>query len=211
MPRTIQTLTDEEGTMILEQLHKPPRTNLLTPKTIRNYTMGLLMLDAGLRVGELVRMKKDYVIFSGEFTRDVEVPAVITKNNKERSIPMTERLRDAVKAMDRACWLPDECPPGGHCFYLKDWQKPITVRQVQRIIATAGSQAIHKMVWPHMLRHTFATRLMRKTSLPVVQQLLGHKALTSTQIYLHVNNQDCEKAIKSIEGVVGDSPDTPTA
>lgn len=211
MPKTIETLTDEECSRLLNQLRIPPLPRPPKKLRVRNYTMALLMLDAGLRIGELIQMKKGYVIFAGEFTRNVEVPASITKNNKERSIPMTERLREAVKAMDEAYWLPDECPPDGFCFYLKDWHKPITVRQVQRIIANAGWQVLHKKVWPHVLRHTFATRLMRKTSLPVVQQLLGHKALTSTQIYLHVNNQDCEKAIQGIEGVIGDSPDTPSA
>lgn len=209
--RPIQTLTDEEGTMLLEQLHTPPKFGPTRKHYLRNYTMALLMLDAGLRIGELVQIKKGYVIFAGEFTRNIEVPAAITKNHRERSIPMTERLRGAVKAMDEAYWLPDECPPDGFCFYLKDWHKPITVRQVERIIATAGWAALHKRIWPHVLRHTFATRLMSKTSIRVVQQLLGHSSVTSTQIYTHVNNQDCEKAIKGIEGVVEDSPDTPSA
>jgi len=173
--------------------------------------MALLMLDAGLRVGELVKMKKCYLIFAGEFMNDVQVPFGIAKNKVARAIPMTERLKDAIKAMQLEYWQPDDCPPDGHCFYLHDWHKPITARQVQRIITTAGQKVLHKMVWPHMLRHTFATRLMRKTSTRVVQTLLGHKSLTSTQVYTHPNNQDLKKAINDIEGVVGDSPTTPAA
>lgn len=206
MAKTIETLTDEECSRLLNQLRIPPLPRPPIRTCIRNHTMTLLMLDAGLRVGELIQMKKGYVIFAGEFTRNVEVTAEIAKNKKARSIPITKRLQAAIKAMDKAYWLPDECPPGGFCFYLKDWHKPITVRQVQRIISTASWQVLHKLVWPHVLRHTFATRLMHKTSMPVVQQLLGHTSLTSTQIYTHVNNQDCEKAIKDIEGTTGSSP-----
>jgi integrase/recombinase XerC len=51
-----------------------------------------------------------------------------------------------------------------------------------------------------MLRHTFATNLMRTTNARVVQQLLGHKNLSSTQIYTHPNQQDLKKAIDSLPG-----------
>ncbi|GAH96402.1 unnamed protein product, partial [marine sediment metagenome] len=53
-------------------------------------------------------------------------------------------------------------------------------------------------IHPHILRHTFATRLMSKTSMRVVQELLGHKNLSSTQIYTHPNNADLQEAIDSL-------------
>lgn len=49
-----------------------------------------------------------------------------------------------------------------------------------------------------MLRHTFATRLMQKTNIRVVQQLLGHKSLSSTQVYTHPNADDLQKAIENL-------------
>lgn len=199
MPKTVQTLTDKECELLLEQLYLPPGRPLPRRQNTRNYTMALLMLDAGLRVGELVQMRKCYLIFAGEFMNDVQVPYQIAKNKIARAIPMTERLRDAIKAMQIEYWQPNGCPPDGFCFYLHKWSKPLNVRQVQRIITTAGQMALHKQVWPHMLRHTFATRLMRKTSTRVVQTLLGHKSLTSTQVYTHPNNQDLKKAISGIE------------
>ncbi|GAH69734.1 unnamed protein product, partial [marine sediment metagenome] len=53
---------------------------------------------------------------------------------------------------------------------------------------------------PHMLRHTFASKLMRVTSMRTVQELLGHSSITSTQIYTHPNEDDKKKAIKGLDG-----------
>lgn len=78
-------------------------------------------------------------------------------------------------------------------------RSPISTRQVHRIVNFAFLKAIGKVVHPHMLRHTFATRLMRVTNSRIVQELLGHKKLTSTQIYTHPNSDDLKKAIDKMD------------
>ncbi|GAI79438.1 unnamed protein product [marine sediment metagenome] len=77
--------------------------------------------------------------------------------------------------------------------------KPLTRRQVHRIISYAAISALGRSVHPHVLRHTFASKLMRVTNMRTVQELLGHKNLTSTQIYTHPNEQDKHKAIENMD------------
>ncbi len=87
----------------------------------------------------------------------------------------------------------------GYAFYPDSPTHHITPRTIQRIIKKASFQAFGREIHPHVLRHTFASRLMRTTNIRIVQQLLGHKSIQSTQIYTHPNHDDLTTAIKSLE------------
>ncbi|GAJ07905.1 unnamed protein product, partial [marine sediment metagenome] len=54
-------------------------------------------------------------------------------------------------------------------------------------------------VHPHMLRHTFATRIVRKSSTAIAQQLLGHRYLSSTQVYVNPSQDDLAEAIEQLD------------
>ncbi|GAJ04418.1 unnamed protein product [marine sediment metagenome] len=101
--------------------------------------------------------------------------------------------------MYRKWWYSDHNHGARYAFYATWCMRPLTVRQVQRIITFAGKLSMGRNIHPHLLRHTFATRLMRNTSMAVVQQLLGHTNLSSTQIYTHPNGEDRKKAIDSLD------------
>ena len=86
-----------------------------------------------------------------------------------------------------------------YAFTTKNIDKPLSTRQVERIIRAAALKCLGRPVHPHALRHTFASRLMRKTNARIVQELLGHKNLSSTQIYTHPNGEDLKDAINQID------------
>jgi len=198
MTKTIQTLTPTECQKLLAYICPVNYPGLMFPRTCRNLTMILLMLDAGLRVGELVQLRVSDLYLQGSPVTTLCVRAEISKTKVERNIPISYRLMNSIVVCEENCWrLPQHCG-NGFAFKLCHKRNPITIRQVQRILARASLSAIGRKIHPHILRHTFATRLMAKTNIRVVQQLLGHKSITSTQIYTHPNSTDLREAINAI-------------
>jgi len=161
--------------------------------------MALLMLDAGLRVGELVNLRQSNLSFASLPAESVVITAEIAKNNTERTVPLSHRCIVAIQVMIEYWWSIAERSYEVYAFYRTDPFQPMTTRQVERIINNAAMKAFNRPVHPHVLRHTFATRLMKRTNARIVQQLLGHKRLTSTQVYTHPDQEDLKKAIDSID------------
>jgi len=91
-----KTLTGSECFLLLEELKKHSKSPINTFKALRNYTMTLLMLDAGLRVGEVIQLKKSCVMFAGQVGTSVVITADISKTKRERTIPMSTRLNSAI-------------------------------------------------------------------------------------------------------------------
>lgn len=198
----MQTLTQIECEKILDHVRNTWSSKVDYQRAIRDECIILFMLDAGLRVGEVAGLTKPDVWYGSEPVQLLELPPERTKYNIGREIPLTARIRNQLRLVKQHVWPAAEACLPGFCFYRKKDTIPLTTRQIQRIVRLASMLAIGRSVHPHALRHTFATRLMRKTSIRNVQALLGHKRLTSTQIYTHPNNQDLSDAIKSIEGEV---------
>ena len=194
-----KTLTAEETEKLLHELRNWHSTPKLKPKGIRNHTIALLMLDAGLRVGEAVWMKEPDLWFNHKPVTSITISADIAKNKTERTIPVSQRLSAALKEMNSAWWTRCSFDYPFFAFYAHDGHHPMTTRQVERIIRQAAMKSLGRPIHPHVLRHTFASRLMRKTNVRVVQELLGHKHLTSTQVYTHPNGEDLKQAIDSLD------------
>jgi site-specific recombinase XerD len=108
---------------------------------------------------------------------------VIGKNNQEREVALTETLLTDL----RQYWK-DYRPVKPWLFTGKQG-KPVSIEQAQRAFRKAVRHlGFKKTVTPHTLRHTYATLLLQeKTDLRVIQCLLGHKHLASTEKYAHVN------------------------
>lgn len=198
MKRTVQTLNSEETYKLLDQLSGGGPKPVAPKYQKRNHCMTLLMLDAGLRVSEVCQLTIPDLYFAELPVNEVLVREAIAKGHRERSIPTTDRLRTAIELMQAHWW--SDWPPleRGYAFYVVKPLHHITSRQVERIIGRAGKEAIDRKVTPHMLRHTFATKLMRVSNIRVVQKLLGHAAITSTQIYTHPNSDDLKQAISQM-------------
>lgn len=195
----IKNLTATECFELTKWLDERITKQIPRAKDIRNATMILLMLDAGLRVGECVQMRLANLLFERHPAKSVLVNAAISKTNIERMIPMSHRLRIALDKMTDFVWDYDPELPDHFAFYIHDKHKHLTTRQVERIVCATAIESIGRKIHPHVLRHTFATNLMKVTELRTIQVLLGHKSITSTQIYTHPSTDDCENAIKAVE------------
>lgn len=199
MSKSAKTLNSVEQQELLCALENPKGCELALAKNKRNYLLGCLMLDAGLRVGEVVKLQMSHLYFNGKPVQSLVLTKEITKNHVERIVPISTRLKEALeKYWYKHPWLfsrnnnkPAFAP------FMSD--KTLTTRQVERIINMAGWKALGRPVHPHMLRHTFASKLMRITDIRTIQELLGHSSITSTQLYTHPNEDDKKKAISSLD------------
>lgn len=195
----LQTITVYESHALLDGLLAKNGSNPQFRRCIRNYTMALLMLDAGLRVSEVVSLRQSALLFNEEPVNALCLSGDHTKYHTERTIPLSARLKNAIVSMRERYWLAHLDRSKCYAFYSVVPAHPLTTRQVERIISNASNHSIGRRIHPHVLRHTFASRLMRTVNARIVQELLGHKNLSSTQVYTHPNLDDLKSAIDSIE------------
>ncbi|MDA1158290.1 MAG: tyrosine-type recombinase/integrase, partial [Planctomycetota bacterium] len=140
--------------------------------------------SAGLRVAEVVSLDVS------SWDRDADVLRVIGKGRKERISPLG---RYAVKALDD--WMevrqPNPQNNDGNPLFLNKFGKRLTTRSIGRMLDKyLMVTGLDRASTPHSLRHSFATHLLDGgADLRSVQELLGHKSLTTTQIYTHVSTR----------------------
>lgn len=159
--------------------------NLGTLDGYRDKTMLELLYATGMRVSELVNvpvknvdMKMQYVIVMG-------------KGSKERMLPLARTALHYLEhylSVVRPQLLHGK-PDAAAELFVTGWGGPMTRERFYEIIVAYGKSAgISKRVTPHMLRHSFATHLLNNgTDLRIVQELLGHADISTTQIYTHLD------------------------
>ncbi len=206
MQNFVKTLTEYEATILLEKLFEKREVRGKGQKSYRNYTMAVVMLEAGIRVGELVQLRVKDLWYDGEPAKTLQIRAEIAKRGIPRAIPCSELLIKALHLYKGKATFLLAALGDTPAFPALPNLTAITVRQVQRIIKVAAMESIHRSIHPHILRHTFGSRLMRVANARVVQQLLGHQNLSSTQIYCHPNGDDLKKAIESVGSNTPSSP-----
>ena len=194
-----KTINIEQIHALLDALLCHAGTKKQFRRGIRNYTMACIMLEAGLRVGEIVQLRKSDLWFNSRPVMSIIIRPEIAKNKKEREIPVSTKLSDAITQMYNSYWCNDTQFNYHFAFWQNNSSIPLTTRQVERVITATAEKAIGRPVNPHMLRHTFADRLRKVTDLRTVQELLGHSRITSTQIYTHPNGEDKRNAINGLE------------
>lgn len=167
----------------IERLLDEP--NLGTLDGYRDKTMLELLYATGMRVSELVNvpvknvdMKMQYVIVMG-------------KGSKERMLPLGRTALHYLEhylSVVRQQLLHGK-PDAAAELFVTGWGGPMTRERFYEIIVAYGKSAgISKRVTPHMLRHSFATHLLNNgTDLRIVQELLGHADISTTQIYTHLD------------------------
>lgn len=206
MTRRIETLTYQESDELLEYLQTHPKETGNRWKRNRNYAIAVIMLDAGLRVGEVVQLRIRDLIYNSLPVKSIIIDQQMTKNKEPREIPVSDRLYEALKFLGPSQLAYKRNQAAAYAFHTRNWYSPMTPRQIQYIIGNASRHLWNKKVHPHILRHTFGTRLAKKVNLRVVQALLGHKSITSTQIYVHPDSDDLKNAINNFNGETKPAP-----
>jgi site-specific recombinase XerD len=203
-PKTLELADCEK---LLNELKNEQGTARQRQLGTRNHCIALLMLDAGLRVGEVVKLRIGDLFYNSQPVRSIIIRAEIAKNRRERQIPVSERLAEALKEVSIKC-LPDiTLISREYVFRGINPSETMTTRQVERIISSAAERAIGRPIHPHVLRHTFGTRLMKVCDIRTVQELLGHKCVSSTQVYTHPDEEDKRNAINAVEKNQGSKHD----
>jgi len=146
---------------------------------IRDQLIVEILYGSGLRVSELVNLDITDVDLTGSLMR------VYGKGKKERIVPLTDLACSAVKAYLNIRNDSEKA------LLLNYQDTRLTSRSVRRILDKLEKKAnLNQHIYPHMLRHTFATHLLDGgADLRSVQELLGHKKLSSTQIYTHLTRE----------------------
>jgi len=197
--KPIHTLSIQEEHLLLHTLRNSSRSWPSLAVRIRNTAMAVLMLDAGLRVGELVNLRQSHLVFNAQPVLTLTITPDIAKRARARSIPLTARARHHIAELAASFWTIYTGHPNYFAFYGYSPRHHLTARQVQRTIKNAAHIAFGADVHPHALRHTFATKMRRVTDIRTVQELLGHSNLSSTQIYTHPDADDKIAAIRNLE------------
>lgn len=174
------TYSDEE---IEKLLTAPPDDTVLG---LRDRAILALLYGTGIRVSECSSLNE------GDVDLDGRTISVVGKGGHERSVPLNERVATAMKLYRHHRGLAMSRAP----FFRSRRGNGMSRGAIYERVRTWGYRAkISKRVSPHRLRHTFATHLVQAgVNLVTIRDLLGHKQIASTQIYLHVTAKDLRSA-----------------
>jgi integrase/recombinase XerD len=161
------------------------------PESHRNRAIIEMLYGSGLRVSELVNLKLSNLYRKEGFM------LITGKGNKQRLVPISPIANQWLDY-----WLEDRNKLDikaeyGDIVFLNRYGRQLTRAMIFTIIKTLAKQAdIHKTISPHTLRHSFATHLLQNgADLRIIQNLLGHEDITTTEIYTHIEIQDLREAI----------------
>ncbi len=165
----------------------------VTPAVIaawRDEALLNLLLYTGLRVGEAAALRLDDLVLNGKAAK---VTVRSGKGLRYREVPLHKDARQALAAYMQV----RPADQGDHLFLGQ--RGPLGSRGIQMQLAALG-QAAGVTVTPHMLRHTFATRLLRESGadLVTVAALLGHASIATTQIYTRPGEADMIRAVDKL-------------
>lgn len=157
----------------------------------RNKAIIETLFSCGLRVSELVNLKKSDIYEEEKFVR------VMGKGSKERLVPISETALKEINYwyMDRNLM---KIKPGEEDYVFLNRRGAHLTRTMILIMIknTARDAGITKTISPHTLRHSFATALLKGgADLRVIQALLGHEDIGTTEIYTHLENSDLRREV----------------
>ncbi len=154
-----------------------------------------LLYGCGLRVSELVNLKLTDYNLNGKYLQ------CTGKGSKDRIVPLGKKAVKAIKDFlpERDYYL-QKYNLQTKLLLINEHGKKVTRQEVYTFIHESGKK-LHKAISPHTLRHTFATHLIENgADLRVVQELLGHSSVSTTQLYTHISKKRLKEVYFAING-----------
>lgn len=187
LPRRWENLPHALDPEEIEKLLEAPDLN--SRLGVRDRAILELFYSSGLRLGEMAR------ISLGDIQWEAEVIRLTGKGTKQRMVPIGKQAQGWLKRYLRDVRSQHAKDSTGGEFFLSirgtGISRETIARTVRRLAKRAG---IEKRVTPHMLRHSFATHLLAGgADLRVIQEMLGHSNIETTQIYTHVDRSGLQK------------------
>lgn len=167
--------------MTVDELNKIINSNLNEEEAL----IVELLYGCGLRVSELVNLKLNNIDLNSKYIQ------CYGKGSKERIVPFGEKAKAALKRYlkYRDIIILKNKLQDSKVLFLKPGGKQVSRQDVYNFIRKQGEK-IHKHISPHTLRHSFATHLLENgADLRVVQELLGHSDVSTTQLYTHITKK----------------------
>ena len=173
-----RALSQKKARLLIDESYFSSKTAWLGA---RDYALLLLLYGCGLRISEALNLNRE------DLPQDKNASLRIKgKGGKERIVPLLSLVCDSLKSYIRLCPFPlDKKQP---LFRAQNGQR-LGARQVQEKVKILRQRlGLGQNITPHALRHSFATHLLENgTDLRVIQELLGHSSLSSTQIYTEID------------------------
>ena len=181
LPRIERYLPETLNELQVEQLIDSIETK--APLGLRDRAIVELLYASGLRISELANARLE------NFNAEERIVRVTGKGNKMRLVPVGRKACEAL-----AAYLSSERPTlvkrrsGSEIFLSARGGKLTTARIWQVVKKHARHSGLEKNIYPHLLRHSFATHLLGNgADLRIIQEMLGHADISTTQIYTHVD------------------------
>ena len=154
----------------------------------RNYLIVRILFSTGVRVSELTNIKLEHIDFNEGYLK------VRGKGDKDRIVFFDEDTKNILYNFLQNDWPMFKKEETNYIFLNKFGNK-ISERSVELILQEKGRKMKSpKEIYPHMLRHSYASSLLESgADLRVIQELLGHESISTTQIYTHINNRTIKK------------------
>lgn len=184
--RLPNTLSEEEVNLLLD-------IKLTDMYSYRNKAMLEVLYATGLRVSELVNLKMENIDFEQDIIR------TYGKGNKERVIPIGEYAKIYLEKYLNEYRYQMLKHGNNEYVFLNNHGKNMTRQGFFKIIKSIASDVgINKEISPHVLRHSFASHLLKHgADLRTIQELLGHSNVSTTQIYTHISNEELKENYKN--------------